>query len=465
MKKNTKIAKLKLIRRFVAWGLMILLIVALHQADAFHRLLGILPKIQFGQSMAGFFSHGALTSVVIFLTLAALTLIFGRFFCGFLCPLGALMDLTVFVRSKVKRRPFTYVPSRLYRIFLPALLLIAFWIGFPYPYSQLEPYSLFVSGHELLLLVILLAVFKGRAYCELLCPTGLVLRLFSNQSLLAFRLDQASCLNCGACQKACPASCLDAPNKSVDRGRCLLCLECASVCPNGSLKYGLAKGEKPRPGRRGFIKLAGAAALAAGAHFTGEGLRAKTFGQPEKNPILPPGALSLAHFNAHCTLCHTCVSACPNRALQPSHSTTPVLTAKPLLSPYDGFCQYDCLVCGQVCPSGALLPLSLDSKHVTRLGLAALDRPECVVVKNGTSCGACAELCPTGAVRMAPGPSGRDEPTMDQDYCVGCGACQKACPVRPIAAIVVTGLTIQQTAKVPKVVITEDLTLTDDFPF
>jgi ferredoxin len=54
---------------------------------------------------------------------------------------------------------------------------------------------------------------------------------------------------------------------------------------------------------------------------------------------------------------------------------------------------------------------------------------------------------------------------MDTDYCIGCGACQKACPVRPVAAIVVEGLTVQQTAKPPKVEITEDITLTDDFPF
>ena len=300
------------------------------------------------------------------------------------------MDLTFFVRSKVKKRPFTYAPSRLFWMDLPALFLIVFWIGFSYPYSLLEPYSLFVSGHAFLLLVILLAVFKGRAFCDRYCPTGLVLRLLANQSLFAFNLEPATCLNCGACQRACPTSCLNAPAKTVDRGRCLICLECASVCPNGSLKYGLAHSDQPRPGRRGFLKLAGAAALAAGAHFTGEDIRAKIFGQPDEKPILPPGALSLAHFNAHCTHCHTCVSACPNRALQPSHSTTPILVAKPLLSPYDGFCQYDCLVCGQVCPTGALLPLSLESKRVTRLGLAALNRPECVVIKNGTICGACA---------------------------------------------------------------------------
>jgi formate hydrogenlyase subunit 6/NADH:ubiquinone oxidoreductase subunit I len=132
---------------------------------------------------------------------------------------------------------------------------------------------------------------------------------------------------------------------------------------------------------------------------------------------------------------------------------------------YEGFCQYDCVLCGQVCPTGALLPLSVEAKRLSRLGLASFNRSECVVVINGTSCGACAELCPTGAVRMDMGPSGREEPTMSLDYCIGCGACQKACPVRPVAAIVVGGLVIQQTAKAPAVIVYEDVIMEEEFPF
>jgi ferredoxin len=336
-----------------------------------------------------------------------------------------------------------------------------------------------------------LAIWKGRFFCDCLCPTGLALKLFAEHSLLGFRLNETTCLKCGACQKVCPASCLNAtgqepareaeaglteagsskgsskgsktPARGVDLARCLLCLQCASVCPNGSLSYGRTK--SVQSGRRRFLKLAGAGALAAGAYLTTEEFRARTFSQPEAQPIMPPGALSLAHFNAHCSICHTCVSSCPNQAIHPSHSLTPSLSGKPLLDPYEGFCQYDCVVCGEVCPTGALAPLTVEAKRLTRLGLAKLDRLECVVVKNGTSCGACAELCPTAAVRMAPGPSGRDEPTLDSDYCIGCGACQKACPVRPVAAIVVQGLSIQQTAKAPRVEITEDLIPTEDFPF
>ncbi|MDR1677326.1 MAG: 4Fe-4S dicluster domain-containing protein [Deltaproteobacteria bacterium] len=423
----------------------------------------ILPKLQFGQSLAGFFSYGSISLVGIFLSIILLTIFFGRFFCGFICPMGAVMDFTFFVRSKIKKRPFTFLPNRSFRMVIPGLILILFWFGLTLPFGELEPYSLFVSGPFLSLLILILTVFRGRAFCNSICPTGLVLKLFSGQSIFGFTLDKKTCLSCGACQKVCPASCLDSVNKTVDYGRCLVCLECASVCPNGSLKYSLPKA--PNMGRRRFLRLAGTGALVTGAYLTGENLRSAIFNEPEPVPILPPGALSLAHLNAHCSLCHTCVRACPNLALDSSHSTSLILTGKPVLDPYKGFCQYDCLVCGEVCPTGALLPLSVATKKLTRLGLAKLNRLECVVVKNGTSCGACAELCPTGAVQMSPGPSGRDEPTMNIDYCIGCGACQKACPVRPVAAIEVQGLTFQQTAKPPVVEEHDDLSLTNDFPF
>jgi ferredoxin len=109
--------------------------------------------------------------------------------------------------------------------------------------------------------------------------------------------------------------------------------------------------------------------------------------------------------------------------------------------------------------------MTVEAKHTHRIGLASLERLECVVVKNGTSCGACAELCPSGAVRMADGPSGLLEPVLDQSYCIGCGACQKACPVRPAAAITVSGLVVQQTAKTPVVLEIPDEVLAEEFPF
>jgi formate hydrogenlyase subunit 6/NADH:ubiquinone oxidoreductase subunit I len=105
-------------------------------------------------------------------------------------------------------------------------------------------------------------------------------------------------------------------------------------------------------------------------------------------------------------------------------------------------------------------------KHYWRIGLVHLRRKECIVVKNGTRCGACAELCPTGAARMEMGPSGREEPTLYRPLCIGCGACQKACPVRPVSPIWVVGRKYQDAmASRPIQNHGADIAMTEDFPF
>ncbi|MDR1308372.1 MAG: 4Fe-4S binding protein [Deltaproteobacteria bacterium] len=393
MKPRKRFAILKWLRRAISWGLLALLLLALGRPDTFQGTIGVLSRLQFGQLMAGFFSQGGARLIGAFLSMAVLSAIFGRFFCGFICPMGAAMDLAFLARSRIRGHCFAFRPSRSFRLLVPVVLLALFWLGLTLPFGQIEPYSLMAGPSILTLLVLVLAAFRGRAFCNSLCPTGLVLRLISGSPALGLWLDPGTCLGCGACQRVCPASCLDGEGKSIDSGRCLLCLECASACPNGSLGFGRPKGPTGDPGkRRAFLRLAAGGALAAGAFLTSPELRVKALATPDQAPILPPGALSLAHFNAHCSLCHTCVRACPNLALRPSPSGFPILRDKPVLDAYEGFCQYDCVVCSKVCPTGAIRPLSVEAKRLTRLGLADLDRDECVVVKNGSSCGACAEL-------------------------------------------------------------------------
>ncbi|MDR1921397.1 MAG: 4Fe-4S binding protein [Candidatus Adiutrix sp.] len=457
------------VRRLTAWGLLALMTASILRPEDWPAGLALLPNFQYGQLVAGFFS-GSPRAAAALLVMSLLTILGGRWFCGFICPLGAAMDLAGFIRSRLRPQKFSFKKSRAWRALVPGLTLVLFWLGLTLPFGLLEPYSqmvsvsLFHAGPGLITAAVILAAFlKGRGFCNSLCPTGLILRLLSRSPVLTLRIDPQACLGCGGCRRVCPASCLDSDKRRLDHDRCLVCLSCAPVCPKGAISFGRERAEPF--GRRGFLRLAGVSALAGGAFLTSQEARAKLLPGPSASPILPPGALSLAHLNAHCSLCHTCVRACPNQALRPSPGGGLLLYNKPILDPYQGFCQYDCTVCTRICPTGALQRLSLEEKRLSRLGLVSLDRLECVVVKNGTSCGACAELCPTGAVGMAPGPSGRDEPSLEQSYCIGCGACQKACPVRPRAAIWVDGLPLQQTARAPRAEAVEDAALSEEFPF
>jgi ferredoxin len=469
--------------------LLVLLARALTHPDGDSVVLSLYPKFQPGQIIAGLFSHGNSAFVLSFLVYAVLTALFGRFFCAFLCPLGAGLEAAVLLRGFAKPKGYSYRRSGIWRSVVPFSLLLLFWAGITFPYGALEPYSVVAgAGYfgfrpSLALLVVLgSGYFLGRGFCNFLCPTGFILRLLSRRSLFGMRFKEG-CVSCGKCAKACPASCVDYRNRKLDAGRCVLCLECASLCPAGTLSYGreakaalgkaaAAKTDAAKTDagkvlrRRAFLVRGALGAAAAAAYLTGEKARAEMLPELRRFPVLPPGALSLAHLNAHCTLCHTCLRACPNQALHPCENMDLALWRKPVLVAARGFCQYECVKCTRVCPTGALVRISVEEKRVWRLAQVRLKKESCVVITRETSCGACAEICPTGAVYMADGLiPGRPEPYVKPEYCVGCGACQKVCPVEPMPAIWISGLKYQDmlAQRAPKAE-GPDAVL-EDFPF
>ena len=112
-----------------------------------------------------------------------------------------------------------------------------------------------------------------------------------------------------------------------------------------------------------------------------------------------------------------------------------------------GFCNFDCTVCSEVCPNGALLPLTKEEKHKLQMGRVVFVRENCIVNTDETSCGACSEHCPTQAVTMIPYKNGLTIPSVNPDICVGCGGCEYVCPVRPFRAIYIEGNPVYQEAK------------------
>jgi len=112
----------------------------------------------------------------------------------------------------------------------------------------------------------------------------------------------------------------------------------------------------------------------------------------------------------------------------------------------DGYCRPECTKCSQVCPAGAILPISSEEKTAVHIGTATVDRSLCVVEKDGVSCGNCARHCPVGAIRMVrldpDDPDSLRIPSVDESRCIGCGACEYLCPSRPYSAIHVNGLQV-----------------------
>jgi ferredoxin len=171
---------------------------------------------------------------------------------------------------------------------------------------------------------------------------------------------------------------------------------------------------------------------------------AGTTSRPPRSPIAPPGAMSIGHLSAHCTSCHLCISKCPSRVLKPAFMEYGLGgMMQPTVYYEKGFCNYNCTVCGDVCPNGAIHSLTTEQKQMTQIGRVVFDETLCIVITDGTSCGACSEHCPTQAVTMIPRGDGLTSPRVDTSICIGCGGCEYICPVRPLRAIHVEGNPVQ----------------------
>jgi ferredoxin len=339
-----------------------------------------------------------------------------------------------------------------------------------------------------LMLVAVMAALRGRLYCNTVCPVGTLLGFISNRALLRLRLDQSSCTKCTECLRHCKAQCIDLRAGTIDASRCVACCNCISACDQGGIGYKFAWNFAPPwstseaqlvgnpldPHRRSFLaSAAGALAavtlpgqIARAAEATVEAIPFLVKTGQNSPAVAPPGASSVARFLDRCTSCQLCLSACPTSVLQPALLEYGVAgLLKPRLDYATAFCNFDCVRCGEVCPTGAIGRLEPEEKQVVQIGVADFYRDRCIVVTNGTDCAACSEHCPTKAVSTEPYGTNLRLPVMNQSLCIGCGACEFACPTKPRKAIMVTGRRehgwarrqVEKKAVKPK--------RTDDFPF
>jgi len=305
----------------------------------------------------------------------------------------------------------------------------------------------------------------GRTWCNTICPVGSFLGLLSKFSLFAPVIDTEKCRNCGLCGKQCKSSCINMEKHEIDYSRCVACMDCIDTCKDGAIsfacRYGKgspvkpgmteketkADGTKKDQGRRAFITsavIAGTAAAAKAQEMKVDGGLAE-ISRAEK-PIretapVPAGSLSVKNFYDHCTACQLCVSVCPNQVLRPSTSLLNLM--QPEMSYERGYCRPECTKCSDVCPAGAIRPVSREEKSSIQIGHAVVNLCNCVVNTDEVSCGNCARHCPTGAISMVrknpDDPESLRIPVVNEERCIGCGACENLCPARPFTAIHVEG--------------------------
>jgi len=453
------------------------------------------------------------------------TFLFGRIYCSSVCPLGTLQDLVIGIKTRIKRKKrLRYQKSRhilQYTILgvLIAVLLIFHSIFF---INLLDPYSLagkifnhlfrpvYLMGNNLiargfqfmdnylfysvpvkiislasfifslvtLTALVLLAVFRDRWYCNAICPLGGILRPVSKFSLFKIQINKDECTLCGSCVKVCKAGCIDIKNKNIEFERCVACFNCVGACPEGGIGYRLPIAHRLSPvadhgSRRNFLKTsligtAGVAGLLSAKEAVAAGEKTES-----TYPVMPPGSVSYWHYTANCTACHLCVSACPAHVLQPSLFEFGLSGIfQPKMDFNTSYCNFDCVLCGEVCPTAAIFPQKKEDKQRIQIGVSVFVKNICVVVEKKTACGACSEHCPTKAVEMVPYLDKLKIPRVDSKICIGCGACEHACSTKPQKAIFVESNLYHHLAQKPPKKVEETMPLSgtekkaeEDFPF
>lgn len=465
---------------------------------------GLLPWQLHGLTHLQFIPALLSLSVGILAFLVVLTLLFGRVYCSTLCPMGIYQDIAQRISSlcSKKRKRYSYSrPKTMLRWGIVGVTVIAFFCEIPMVLALLDPYSaygrivvnvfkpVYMTGNNLLeslfsrfdnytfyqvdasildwssfgialvtlLLIGYLAAKHGRTWCNTLCPVGTVLGLLSRFAFFKVRIDLNKCNNCGACATKCKASCINSPEHAIDYSRCVGCFDCLESCNKRALVYtpsaSLAKQSSSEVSSKRRFLMAGIATVAAAPTVVAQVKAAVatlggTKSYQRENPITPPGSVSREHFESRCTSCHLCVSKCPSHVLKPAFMEYGLGgMMQPTVNFDKGFCNFDCTVCGDICPNGAIKPLTVEQKHLTQMGTVVFLEENCIVHTDGTSCGACSEHCPTQAIAMVPYKDGLTIPHINTAICVGCGGCEYVCPARPFRAVYIEGSPVQKAAQ------------------
>nr|HPM43516.1 4Fe-4S binding protein [Candidatus Omnitrophota bacterium] len=393
--------------------------------------------------------HGIIFS----LSMIILSVILGRFFCGWACPLGAMVDIFGNIRRRYPRETDAVnSAARKLKFFILAAVALAAsagiqiaWIFDPMVimgrfvslnliptvtlaldslfifimrdigirgmvqdiYRAIEPTILGVRVNYFsnslvifvfFLIVCSLSVARRRLWCRAVCPLGAIYAIASRKSFLKRRY--GGCSSCGICKSECRMGAIR-DDLSYERGECILCMDCVYNCPDHVTHFGFYADNKGPAvsasfgidrgiSRKGFLVLMAASFASMGFKSKGD-----TVKESSVSIIRPPAALKEPEFLKRCIRCGNCMKVCITNGLQPvflESGLSGIWTPK--LVPDIGYCEYQCTLCGHTCPTGAIPALSLENKMKVRIGIAEIDRSICLPWAEGKECIVCQEHCP-----------------------------------------------------------------------
>jgi polyferredoxin len=483
------------------------------------------PLVAFSTALS---THALYGKVIWALVIIAGTVLIGRFFCGWICPLGTLNHF--FSSYKPERKGKKRVDANRYKKWMATKYYLLFGLIAMSVFTSLQtgildpiPFlvrSLAVSvipalnfglrsgldfmygtnigflqwfadtGYRLfgsnllsfkpqyyhfgfLIGVIFLAVaILNRAitrfWCRGICPLGAFMGLLSRFSIYGMEKNHSQCDDCNRCLLHCQGACDPQGKVPWRQAECHLCFNCEVACPEDVIRFKFFPRTRDINVAPDLKKRRALESIAAGLVVLPV-VRASTGLAKDYNAgvIRPPGSLEEREFLARCIRCGECMKVCPTNAIQPALLESGVEGLwTPMLKMRVGYCEYNCVLCGQVCPTGAIWKLTEAEKlgkaegggaqpgkkgpGPVKIGTAFYDQGRCLPWAMATPCIVCEEFCPTSpkAIWVQAETVTRHDgatvtvqrPRVDVDKCVGCGICENVCPVQDRPAVYVTNI-------------------------
>ncbi len=378
-----------------------------------------------------------------------LTLVFGRFFCGWVCPFGAINQFFSWIFKRSKKKNETINKNLLNLKYIILILIVIMAIMGTHIGGWLDPLSILSRSstiavnpavnysieHSLkegandksivkkglkpiyeftkknilkteqrvyfqsiligmiFLLIIFLNFFKRRFFCNYICPLGALYGLIAKFSFFNLKVNENKCKSCNLCSNNCTYN--GSPFKDYMKSECLVCFNCLKDCPENSIeiKFAVPKKENRTSIDLGRRRVVGS--ILSGI-FISAFPRISNITKSKRHKFLrPPGSVSEKQFLQKCIRCGECMHVCPTNLIQPCFLESGIEGIwTPVLKPNIGYCEYECNRCTQICPTNAIEKLSIEEKKKFKIGTAVIDRNRCYTYVDGYNCGVCEEHCP-----------------------------------------------------------------------